>query len=240
MCRLLWNTTIPPTPNSHADSAIIGLNQTWDSETCNPSDPYKSSTGANFEVFCNADFSSQDLRLTYARDIYDCASNCANWNLNASNIPCRGASIDVGTYGPSGALGGSECWLKWSASQAPDYVVTPAFSTIAVHSVRLLDTVPAPQYSSPASEGVPKGAVAGITVGVFFVGLFTGPVAYWIFNRVRNIAGRKKSDVSSSSEFRTSGEATPDRLGLSRVVSSSMSEEKMPWRQRPPESQIDH
>jgi len=30
MCWLLWNTTVGPTANDQADSAIINLNQTWD------------------------------------------------------------------------------------------------------------------------------------------------------------------------------------------------------------------
>lgn len=30
MCWLLWNTTVGPTANQQADSAMINLNQTWD------------------------------------------------------------------------------------------------------------------------------------------------------------------------------------------------------------------
>lgn len=82
-----------------------------------------------------------DLFLSYSHDIYDCVEACDSFSLNSSGIECVGVAMDVGTLGPAGSLGGSElsmCWLKFNASQSPDYSYTPKYNTRVVNSARRL------------------------------------------------------------------------------------------------------
>jgi hypothetical protein len=95
-----------------------------------------------WEIFCKADLHSNDLHLGFADDVYACIDICDLWNTNASNVPCKGIALDAGTYGPSGEIGGSACWLKFDASEAPDYGYTPSENTIVVHSAMLVSPAP--------------------------------------------------------------------------------------------------
>lgn len=82
-----------------------------------------------------------DLSLAYSHDIHDCIEACDSFSLSSSGVECVGVAIDVGTLGPAGSLGGSElnqCWLKFNASQSPDYSYTPKYNTKVVNSARRL------------------------------------------------------------------------------------------------------
>jgi hypothetical protein len=95
-----------------------------------------------WEIFCKADLHSNDLHLGFADDVYACIDICDLWNTNASNVPCKGIALDAGTYGPIGEIGGSTCWLKFDASEAPDFGYTPSENTIVVHSAMLVSSAP--------------------------------------------------------------------------------------------------
>ena len=86
-----------------------------------------------------------------------------------------------------------------------------------------------------------KGAVAGIAVGLFIAGVLAGVAGSYIYNRLTAGPGRPPSQ---SQEVQANGDYVADSsLGgvEMRTTSSSFTEpEKRPWRQRPPESQIDH
>jgi len=94
-----------------------------------------------FQLYCGFDFHNKDLHLAYAPDVYTCADYCAKWNLNVCNTPCLGATLDVGTPGPSGSsLAGYECWLKFDMSGPPDprnNASLVGVSTTAVNGVKM-------------------------------------------------------------------------------------------------------
>lgn len=87
-------------------------------------------TGAVFDIACNTGFGPYDLHLSYAHDLRSCADRCAIWNLDRSLVPCRGATLGFGTFGPSGEIGGSECWLKWDMAGPGDKINTSIHSMI--------------------------------------------------------------------------------------------------------------
>jgi hypothetical protein len=87
---------------------------------------------------CNTDFNFHDISLTYAKDIYECADRCAVWSSDGSKIPCIGATLDYGFYGPNGIAGGSQCWLKYNMSEGEPHPSLEG-NAQSVDSVRLLD-----------------------------------------------------------------------------------------------------
>lgn len=105
---------------------------------------YASPAGATFEVYCKTGFEYSDIHLSFAPDISACADRCAEWNLvsDASAPRCYGATLDYGSFGPSGAAGGSECWLK-AAAPLPGTPQNLIGTTTEVDGARLLG-VPSP------------------------------------------------------------------------------------------------
>jgi len=96
---------------------------------------------------CDQELQYQDVHLSYAYNINHCADKCALWNLANSTAAaprCLGATFDAGALSPSGAIGGSQCWLKFNVSEGPA-PRPPGFNdppTTRVHSVQLNDEPP--------------------------------------------------------------------------------------------------
>ena len=96
---------------------------------------YTTTTGEKFNISCSMDFPLNDIALTYASNVSDCANQCALYNQNSPAVPCIGAALDYQATGPLGVLGkGYQCWLKWK-------VGTPK-TTSNVDAVRLIGPVP--------------------------------------------------------------------------------------------------
>lgn len=75
---------------------------------------YKSTTGAEFDIFCRTNYPLNDLAFYYFQTFHDCINGCATWNTNATDI-CRGIVWTEGFYGPDGVEGGSRCFYKFVA-----------------------------------------------------------------------------------------------------------------------------
>jgi hypothetical protein len=69
--------------------------------------------GSTFDIICDTYWGHSDwFYFIYTADFPGCMKSCAEWNTQ--NIQkCIGVLWSYGTYGPNGALGGSECWYFW-------------------------------------------------------------------------------------------------------------------------------
>jgi hypothetical protein len=47
-------------------------------------------------------------------------NGCAEWSVN-NTVACVGVSWGMGTYGPEGIAGGSQCFFKWTMQGSGAY-----------------------------------------------------------------------------------------------------------------------
>src|SRR5271154_2626268 len=77
------------------------------STECTQNSTYTTS-GSQFSISCDSQWAWWDaLYITFTPDFQSCMNACAVWNLQSQET-CTGVSWSDGSYGPSGALGGSE------------------------------------------------------------------------------------------------------------------------------------
>ena len=86
------------------------------SSACTQNSTYNTTPTSSFSISCNSIWAWWDaLYITFTPDFESCMNACATWNSQGPKT-CLGVSWADGTYGPSGATGGSECIFYWSTS----------------------------------------------------------------------------------------------------------------------------
>jgi len=212
LCYLLWNTG-NTTQTTGIDSAQLPPLKLEDS--C-AAENYTSSTGAVFTTICNNDFHYDDIHLSYAASVYDCAENCAKWNLDPCVTPCVGSTIDIGTLGPVGASAGYECWLKYAMPGPPDPRGNDTLvnvSTTAVHSIKMTgDSLSQlvdnrTTCTTPTLTPAAKGGIAGAAIGGALIVALSAAILF--FFHMKKV-GKMVSSLKNSSQAKRNVRPTDD------------------------------